>query len=99
MRSNQCAEDEEHHEEPADRTDADDVPVSDGGHGDQREVDTLPVGRRTVTITLQVWKRVLHLQATWFRKTQVFFKKKPNSLGFLLVLLGFGLYWVFRIFM
>jgi len=50
--SNQCAENEEDHKEATDGADADDVAVADRGHCYQREIDALPVGRRTVTITL-----------------------------------------------
>ena len=58
----QSSEDEEDHEESTNWTDADDVAVADSRHGDQSEIDALPVGGGTVAVALQVRKRVLDLR-------------------------------------
>jgi len=46
--THKCAEDEEDHEETTESCLAVDVSVADGRHGDQREVDALPVGQLPV---------------------------------------------------
>jgi len=65
--TDQGAENEEDHEESSESRLAVDVTVADRRHGNESEVDTVPVGHR-----VRVWEvgkriaRVLHLTATAF---------------------------------
>ena len=61
--TDQRAEDEEDHEESSERRLAVDVAVADRRHGDQREVDAVPVGQRVgVRKARERIARVLHLR-------------------------------------
>jgi len=61
--TDQRAEDEEDHEESSERRLAVDVAVADRRHGDQSEVDAVPVGQRVgVRKARERIARVLHLR-------------------------------------
>jgi len=55
------AENEENHEEAANRRLTSNIAIADSWHRDECEVDTFPVGRRVV-FPFHLWKWVLHLR-------------------------------------